>query len=107
MNPLLWAMAEEGAKKASEPGALAVIPIHIPGLLPEGLEITSRITTMWGIMAVLILLGWLAGRNVKRIPTGVQNVMEMLVEAVQGIIGQVMDEERTRQFTPLLTSMGE
>lgn len=106
MNPLLWAMAEEGAKEAAHgPGPLAVIPIHIPGLLPEGLEITSRVTTMWGIMAVLLILGWLAGRNVKRLPSGVQNVMEMLIETVQGIIGQVMDEERTRQFTPLLTSI--
>ncbi|MHB9143870.1 MAG: F0F1 ATP synthase subunit A [Symbiobacteriia bacterium] len=105
MNSMYWALAEEGAKKTAEPGALAVIPIHIPGLLPEGLEITSRVTTMWGIMAFLLLLGWLASRNMKRAPRGVQNVMEMMVEAVQGIIGGVLDRERTLQFTPLLTSI--
>lgn len=105
MNPTYWALAEEGAKKAAEPGPLAVIPIHIPGLLPEGLQITSRVTTMWGVMVLLLFLGWLAARNLKRVPHGIQNVMEMVIDFVVGLVEQVMDRERAAQFTPLLASI--
>jgi F-type H+-transporting ATPase subunit a len=52
-----------------------------------GLELNLKIVIMtWIVMAIIFVIAWLARRNMSWIPKGWQNVMEYLIEFVQGII---------------------
>jgi F-type H+-transporting ATPase subunit a len=52
-----------------------------------GLELNLKIVIMtWIVMAFIFVIAWLARRNISWIPKGWQNVMEYLIEFVQGII---------------------
>jgi len=101
MNWFHFASAAHGA--AEEAGAHGGdIVFTIPGI---GVEVTSVVTTMWVIMALLVLLGWLTVRGLQRLPEGrLQNVMEMVVEGLLGLLEQVMDRERAVKYLPLLGS---
>ena len=47
------------------------------------LEVTSTVTTMWAIIAVLTLVSWLATRSLKEIPGPLQTGAEMAVGALR------------------------
>lgn len=68
------------------------------------LEVTSEITTMWGVMIFLIIVSVLATRDLKRIPSGIQNVVEGLLEAIIGFLSGIMGKEKARKYFPLLGS---
>lgn len=68
------------------------------------LEVTSETTTMWGIMILLTLVCYLGTRNMKRIPSGIQNVLEYGIEMYQNFFKDVLGEKRTRQFMPFLAT---
>lgn len=70
-----------------------------------GLGVTSKVTTMWAIMLVITVLSFLATRNMQRIPSGVQNVMETVVEGLLNFFGNIMGFEKARQFLPFLGTM--
>ncbi len=48
------------------------------GILP----ITNTLLVSWVVMAFLIVVGFLAGRNVKLVPAGFQNLMELVIENI-------------------------
>lgn len=60
------------------------------------------VITMWVIMLLLIVLSLLATRNMKKVPSGVQNIMEYAVEGLVNFFSGVMGEERARAYFPLL-----
>lgn len=66
------------------------------------LEVSSEIVTMWFVMLFLTVLCYLGTRNLKRMPSGVQNVLELGVEMLQNFLADLMGEKRARQFLPLL-----
>lgn len=70
-----------------------------------GLDVTSETTTMWGIMLLLAILSYLATRNMKRIPAGLQNIMEFAVEGIIKLLSGIMGEERAKKYLPLLGSL--
>jgi F-type H+-transporting ATPase subunit a len=52
-----------------------------------GLNLDLKMVIMtWMVMAIIFVIAWLARRNMSWIPKGWQNVMEYLIEFVQGII---------------------
>lgn len=59
---------------------------------------------MWVVMAILILLGWLAGRNTKLVPESVQNVFEVLVSGLEEFMVGITGEEG-RWLFPLAASI--
>lgn len=71
-----------------------------------GLEVTSVITTMWGLMIFLAIASYLATKHVERIPNGkLQNFMEYLLESILGFLTQTMgSEERAKRYFPILAS---
>jgi len=71
----------------------------------SGLDVTSETTTMWGIMLFLAIISYLATRNMKRIPSGIQNVMEFVVEGIIKLLSGIMGEERAKKYLPLLGSL--
>ena len=66
------------------------------------LEVSSEIVTMWFVMLFLTVFCYLGTRNLKRIPSGIQNILELGVEMLQGFFTDLMGAKRARQFLPLL-----
>ena len=58
----------------------------------------------WITMAVVILIAFLATRNLKLVPTGWQNAIEMVVTALHGQIDATMGP-RGRMLAPLIISL--
>lgn len=69
-----------------------------------GLRVSSFVTTMWGIMAVILIISYFATRNLKKVPTGAQNVMEFIIQTLVGFFTGVMGEKRAKQFLPILAT---
>lgn len=67
-----------------------------------GVEINTYIMTAWGVMAILAILSYAATRNLKMVPSGVQNLVETLIEALYNFIHGMMGDERTRRYFPFL-----
>ncbi|MBF0303932.1 MAG: F0F1 ATP synthase subunit A [Desulfamplus sp.] len=59
---------------------------------------------MWVVMAILILLGWLAGKNTKLVPEPVQNVFEVLISGLEEFMVEITGEEG-RWLFPLAASI--
>ena len=59
---------------------------------------------MWIVMAILILCGWLAGKNTKLVPEPVQNVFEVLVSGLEEFMVEITGEEG-RWLFPLAASI--
>jgi F-type H+-transporting ATPase subunit a len=75
-----------------------IFDIHIFGVT---IPITDSIIVMWIIMAVLIIGSILLTRNLKKVPTGKQNI----VEAVVGFVNKLAKENighHWRAFAPYL-----
>ena len=83
---------EEAAHELTEPlfTLFGKIPVY------------NFVVTMWGIMLLLIIVSWLATRKMKRIPSGVQNLMEYAIESLVNFFAGMMGEERAKAYIPLL-----
>ena len=68
------------------------------------LEVTSTVTTMWAIIAVLTLLSWLATRNLKEVPGPLQNLAETAVERLRSYYGDLLGKERAERYFPVFAS---
>ena len=66
------------------------------------LEVTSTVTTMWAIIAVLGLICFLATRNLKEIPGPLQTGAEMAVGALRNFFEGTLGKEHTRKYFPIL-----
>lgn len=68
--------------------------------------ITNSILTSWIATLLLIVLGILAGRDLKAVPRGIQNFFENVVEMLLNMVNSVMDnKEQTRKYFPLLATI--
>ncbi|MBF0233622.1 MAG: F0F1 ATP synthase subunit A [Desulfamplus sp.] len=63
-----------------------------------------HVVYMWVVMAILILLGWLAGKNTQLVPEPVQNVFEVLVSGLEEFMVGITGEEG-RWLFPLAASI--
>ncbi len=62
------------------------------------LEVTSTVTTMWAIIAVLTLLSWLATRNLKEVPGPLQNAAELAVGYLRNYYEGNLGKEHGRKY---------
>ncbi len=58
-----------------------------------GFRVSSYTTTMWGVMAVIVIISYFAARNPKKIPSGAQNFMECTIEILVGFFAGIMGKE--------------
>lgn len=91
--------AAEAAEHGAEHGGGALFSIF-------GLEVSSVVTTMWGLMVVLLLLSYFATKKLEKIPVSrLQNFMEFLLESILTQLSQVMGGEKmAKRYFPLLGS---
>lgn len=64
--------------------------------------LNSEIVTMWVVMLVIFLIGYLGTRNMKLVPSGFQNILEYTVEGFMGFFEEILGKERTRVYGPYL-----
>jgi F-type H+-transporting ATPase subunit a len=68
------------------------------------LRVSDVTFSTWVAMGVLMLIVFLATRNLKMVPSGLQNIVETVVEALMGIIDQTAGA-RGRAFAPLVLAV--
>src|SRR4051812_20237204 len=85
---------EQRAERASE--AAAEAPQPPPELLFHAgpIAITNTLLTAWVVIILLVLFAWLATRNMKMLPSGVQNFWEYIIELWVGVSTNTMGERR-------------
>ena len=66
------------------------------------LEVTSTVTTMWAIIAVLTLLSWLATRDLKEVPGVLQTGAEMAVGALRNFFEGTLGREHAHKYLPIM-----
>ena len=66
------------------------------------LEVTSTVTTMWAIIAVLGFVSFLATRNLQEIPGPLQTGAEMAVGALRNFFEGTLGKEHTRKYLPIM-----
>ena len=67
------------------------------------LHIGEHVTYTWLVMAILIALAFLATRAVSIVPTGLQNLMEVVVTGIEGLLDETMGKEGKAYF-PLIAT---
>ncbi len=67
------------------------------------LHIGEHVTYMWLVMAILIALAFVASRAIKMIPEGSQNLMEVVVSGVEGMVHDTMGPKGMSYFPMLAT----
>jgi F-type H+-transporting ATPase subunit a len=85
--------------------------IHVV-LAPEvvttfwGIPITNTLITSWAVMAVLLVIAILIGRNPKLIPGRFQTLLEWLFGFVYDYVAETLESrDLARRFFPLLTTI--
>ncbi len=67
------------------------------------LHIGEHVTYTWLVMAILIALAFLATRATSLVPTGLQNLMEVIITGIEGLLEETMGEEGKAYF-PLIAT---
>jgi F-type H+-transporting ATPase subunit a len=62
-------------------------------------NVTNSLLATWIVMVILIVIAVVVSRSIKEVPTGIQNVFEMVIEGFLGLIETVTeDKKRAREF---------
>ena len=78
-----------------------VIPLQLWGM---DLSITNGVLTLWLALAVVFLFFFLASRRLKMVPTGLQNLAEMLIDFTKAEIASQI-EEGSEKWLPFLVAI--
>lgn len=95
----LFAQTGAEASTSSTPQPPAELLFSI-GPIP----VANSIFTAWVVIAILVLLVYFSTRNMKLIPSGAQNLWELIVELWVGVSEQTMGRRRARRFMPLVAT---
>lgn len=70
----------------------------------NGVFITETVINTWIIMAVLVIVSIILTRNMKLVPDGKQNVVEILVSTLTNLVGSSMGKDKLG-FTPYMGTL--
>lgn len=71
-----------------------------------GIPITNSMVMGWVASIVLITLAFLATKKLKKIPSGIQNLFETIVELLFNLANSVIgNREKTKQYFPLVATL--
>lgn len=69
------------------------------------LPITNSMICTWIVAAIILIVVRVSTwKNIKEIPSGMQNVLEAMVEGWEGLIGDILDKRVTRWVFPFATT---
>lgn len=66
-----------------------------------GLDITESVVNTWIVMAILVILALIFRRNLKLYPDKRQNIVEVIVDGLTGLVTSTMGA-KNRSFTPFI-----
>ncbi len=69
-----------------------------------GVEITETVVTTWVIMLFLVILAIVGTRNLEKIPSGLQNFMELMYVGIEWLVDSTMGE-KNRGFLPYMGTL--
>ena len=70
-----------------------------------GWPVSNTIISAWVAMALLIVMGLFVRSRLKPVPGKMQNIVEALIEGMEGFMTTVTgDKEKTRKFFPLIAT---
>jgi F-type H+-transporting ATPase subunit a len=81
-------------------------PIFEFDLFNTTMVVTRSIVIQWVIMAAIIVLALLVTRDLGKIPSKRQTVVEMLVNLFNGLVGSNMGPEYKKTFVPYIGTLG-
>ncbi|BAC07982.1 F0F1 ATP synthase subunit A [Thermosynechococcus vestitus] len=61
--------------------------------------------TTWFVMALLIAVAFVASRNIQRVPSGIQNLMEYALEFIRDLTKSQMGEHEYRAWVPFVGTL--
>jgi F-type H+-transporting ATPase subunit a len=67
------------------------------------LHIGDHVTYAWLVMAILIVVAFLATKTISIVPNGVQNLMEVVITGIEDLMVETMGEEG-RAYFPLIAT---
>src|SRR5438045_1183441 len=66
-----------------------------------GLPVTNSMICTWIVAAIILVVVRVSTwKNIKEVPSGMQNVLEAMVEGWDGLIGDILDKRVTRWVFP-------
>ncbi len=74
-------------------------------LFGRTVPVTETVVVTWGIMLVLMALGFAAGKNLEQFPGRFQNAVEVFYEAIEGLVKSAMGEGK-EGFVPYMGTLG-
>jgi F-type H+-transporting ATPase subunit a len=104
LHDLFAQQASEQAAQglASGPQPPPEVLFHLFGL--SWAPVTNSIFTAWVVIAILVLFAYFSTRNMRLVPSGAQNLWELIVELWVGITEQTMGPRRAKRFMPLVAT---
>lgn len=98
------------AGNAAAPAAAAASEQQVPPAAPAlfhvlGLPVTNSMICTWIVAAlILVIVRSTTSGRIKEVPSGMQNVLEALVEVWDNLIGDILDKRVTRWVFPFATT---
>jgi F-type H+-transporting ATPase subunit a len=85
-------------------GATPPLPLPSETLFHIGpWGVRNTIVDSWTVIALLVLVSWLATRRTSLVPVrGLQNFVEAVIEWLLGVVEEVAGEKNARRFLPLV-----
>ena len=74
----------------------------VTGDLIAGFAITNTMIATWIAIVVLVVVSFLATRRMSLVPTGLQNLVEAVIEAFLNLTEGIAGKENARRFFPLV-----
>lgn len=82
------------------------IPVLEFELFNHTMVLTRSIVIQWVVMAVIIVLALLVTRNLRRIPSKRQTIVEMVIDLFNGLVTANMGPEYKKSFVPYIGTLG-
>jgi len=100
------AQAAAASTPAAAEAAAEAVPAAAPVLFTVlGLPVTNSMVCTWIVAAIILLVVRLTTwKKIREVPSGMQNVMEALVEGWDGLIGDILDKRVARWVFPFATT---
>src|SRR5690348_14427076 len=98
--------AANGTRAAEAGSGSELVPAAPPVLFTVlGLPVTNSMICTWIVaVIILIIIRATTPRHIKEIPSGMQNVLEALVESWERLMGDILDQRVTRWVFPFATT---
>jgi F-type H+-transporting ATPase subunit a len=100
---LAGVLAQSGAEATSHASETPQPPADYLFTL-FGLPVTNTILTAWIVTIIIVLFAYFTTRRMRDLPSGAQNVLELIVELWIGVTDQAMGSHRARRFMPLVAT---